>query len=162
MNYTLSESTERQLWHYIWTPSKSFSQCPALAMQLSVLHAIHHSCAQREETQTGKIRRQHIHPQNKNNSIFSKDAMKANCMNTELCADIFMCRSVLLSILPVTGHTGALTVSQHYLTTTLLKLLGEPVVMVGCTALTDNKTSCQDRAVGTAFLSNRSTHLKHK
>lgn len=32
--------------------------------------------------------------------------------------------------------------------------------MVDCTALTENKNSCQGGAVGTAFLPNRSTHLK--
>lgn len=88
--------------------------------------------------------------------------MKASCTSTEQHADICMCRSVLFSILPVTGNTGAPAVSQgYYLTTMLLQLLGEPAAMVDCTALTENKNSCQGEAVGTVFLPKRSPHLKH-
>lgn len=75
--------------------------------------------------QRKKILMQHVHTQSKNNYILSKDEMKASCTSTEQCADIYMCRSVLFSILPVTGHTGALTASQQcYLTTMLFKAFG--------------------------------------
>lgn len=83
--------------------------------------------------------------------------MKASCTSTEQLADICMCRSVLFSILPVTGKTGAPAVSQrYYLTTMLLQLLGQPAVTVDCTALTENKNSCQG-VVGTVLLPKRST-----
>lgn len=111
-------------------------------------------CLQGRDPHRGKILTQHTQTQNKNIFVLSKDDVKASCTDTERA--FVYAESMLRPVFLVTGHTGALTVSQHhYLTTVLLRLLGEPTAMVNATALTENKNSCQEAAVGTVFFPNR-------